>query len=88
MLGTKITVLNMLQDLWLRESVTIRQEEGVSWKQCVPGAFTATHILQDKKHQAAAKFGLSLLSRILHFRCLNLWGYCSPAPPERSGPAV
>lgn len=27
-LGTKITVLNMLQDLWLRESVTIRQEEG------------------------------------------------------------
>lgn len=88
MLGTKITVLNMLQDLWLRESVTIRQEEGMSWKQCVPGGFTATHILQDKKHQAAAKFGLSLLSQILHFRCLNLWGYCSPAPPERSGPAV
>lgn len=26
-LGTKITVLNMLQHLWLRESVTIRQEE-------------------------------------------------------------
>lgn len=87
-LGTKITVLNMLQDLWLGESVTIRQEEGMSWKQCVPGGFTAMHILQDKNHQAAEKFGLILLSQILHFRCLNLWGYCLAASPERSGLAV
>lgn len=87
-LGTKITVLNMLQDLWLGESVTIRQEEGMSWKQCVPGGLTAMHILQDKNHQAAEKFGLILLSQILHFRCLNLWGYCLAASPKRSGLAV
>lgn len=81
----KNNCINTLQDLWLRESVTIRREEGMSQKQRVPGGFTAVHTPQGNQ-QASATFGLILLRQILCFGCQNLWGCCSPAPLERWGP--
>lgn len=51
-LGTKITVLNMLQDLWLSESVTIRQEEeNVLETMCAWRIYSSAHPLGYQNQQ-------------------------------------
>lgn len=80
----KITAGNMLQDPWLSEPLTRRQEEGTALKQRASGGFTAAYIPRGKNQQAAAKFG-----SILHLKrsswCQHLLASPSPPPPSHRG---
>lgn len=49
----KNNCINTLQDLWLRESVTIRQEEGMSQKQRVPGGCTPLRVTSRQQQRLA-----------------------------------
>jgi len=82
-LGTKITALTMLQD----QGVGNHKAGGRN----VLGTVCAWRVCSNAHPsgpEPAEKFGLISLSPVLHLGCLRPWGYCLPAPPERSGLAA